>query len=276
MGRQPPMGLTPFFLYSSITSWFWSALLRIAHAEVLVLGVDGVDLRLERLHLPHRLHVGKPQREQDEVDHDGDHHDGPAEVVHESVVEPVDDQEQRLGQNRQPAEIHHLFQLGVDALEQVDILGADEQTGTGWRRPSETAAPANGAGFSIRTACGTVSLEGHLLHGGAAFRQEDGGEIGVFDAGEREIAAGGHRSVLGGAWRSAPPACSAVASKYSGLLLVGAALATVRSPKPPRHSIMLRHRPARRPSLRSKRATDSCSSWKRKVLRTEVWPSENS
>ncbi len=26
IGKQPPMGLTPYFLYRSMTSWFWSAL----------------------------------------------------------------------------------------------------------------------------------------------------------------------------------------------------------------------------------------------------------
>ena len=104
------------------------------------------------------------------------------------IVEPVDDQEQRLGQDRQPAEIHHLLQLGVDALQQVEILGAHEHRemvdGAVGNRHARSAV----SGFLVACGVATVSAKVTCLHAGVAFRQEDGGEVLVLHAGEREVA----------------------------------------------------------------------------------------
>ena len=102
------------------------ALARVADPHVLVLHVDGVDLRLQRRHLPHRLHVAQLQREQRHVDGHRHQHNRPTEVVDHRVVDVVHHHEQRLGQKRHEPEIHHLLQLWVDPLQQVDILGPKE------------------------------------------------------------------------------------------------------------------------------------------------------
>ena len=123
------------------------------------------------------------QREQHEVDHDGDQHDGPAEVVDEVIVDLVHDQEQRLGQEGEPAEIHHLLQLGIDCAEQVDIFGADEDF-EAVGRPAAHGHAAEALRASGRAGVLTVSSNVTTCIAAVAFGQEDGGEVGVRDAGE--------------------------------------------------------------------------------------------
>ena len=57
----------------------------------------------------------KLQRQQQEVDEDRGNDDRPAVVVNVLVVQPVQHQEQRLGDERKPAEIDHLLELRIDA-----------------------------------------------------------------------------------------------------------------------------------------------------------------
>ncbi len=177
------------------------------------------------------------QREQDEVDGDGDQHDGPAEVVDERVVEPVDDQEQRLGQERQPAEIDHLLQLGVDALQQVVSPWGRRTARNGSAAPSETAAPVNGARLLVERRAHGVG-EGHLpawwrcLPAGTRRRNR-------CPPGRRTKNC---RSAVTGPFLAALAVCST--SLLCGHVEVQRSagwptgLVTVRSPKPPRHSIM--------------------------------------
>ena len=80
-------------------------LARIVQLQVLVLGVDGGNLRLQGLHLTRRLHAGQPQRQQQQVDDDRDQHDGPAVVVDELIVQEMQGLEQRLGDEPEPAPI---------------------------------------------------------------------------------------------------------------------------------------------------------------------------
>ena len=55
------------------------------HAGAEVSG-GGLDVRLQLLHLLHRLHVRKLQRKQKDVDEDGDYDDRPAVVVNVLIV----------------------------------------------------------------------------------------------------------------------------------------------------------------------------------------------
>src|SRR6185295_2610682 len=97
-------------------------LARVAHADALVLFVDRGDLRLQRLHLLHRLQVRKLQREQKNIDEDRDNHDGPSVIVYPLIVDVVQRKKQRFGQEREPAEIHDVDQLGIETGQNIDVL----------------------------------------------------------------------------------------------------------------------------------------------------------
>src|SRR6185295_13579011 len=95
---------------------------RIPDTDVLILVVNGCDLRLQRLHLFHRLQAGVFQRQQKKIDGDGDHHDGPAVVVNVLVVHPVERQKQGLGQDSKPTEVHDVRKFRVHATQQIDVF----------------------------------------------------------------------------------------------------------------------------------------------------------
>jgi len=158
MGTQPPMGVDAVLLVKGHDLLFLVGFLGSRRLMLLYLALMAVDffyLRLESLHLLHRLHVGKSQREEDGVDDNGDHHDGPAEVVDESAVKPVDDEEQRLGEEGQAAEIHHLSSLGLMRFSRSTSLGR-RTAQTGWVERRRRVS-GEGAGFSSNDVR-TVSL----------------------------------------------------------------------------------------------------------------------
>src|SRR5207253_10326829 len=62
----------------------------VADAHILVLFVNGIDLRLKRRHLAHSLHPCELQGEEKEVDDDGQDDDRPSIVVNVVVVYPVE------------------------------------------------------------------------------------------------------------------------------------------------------------------------------------------
>ena len=95
-------------------------------AVVLVLLADLVHLRLDLLHPLHGLVALVGQREEQRLEDDGDDDDGNAVVTH-IAIEELEGIEQRFGDGREPAQVKGLLQGIALGLEDVDILGADEQ-----------------------------------------------------------------------------------------------------------------------------------------------------
>ena len=169
-------------------------LLGVLHRKTLVFFVNRLDLRLQRRHFLRRLHAGNLQREEQKVDDQRDQHNRPSVVVRHVIGGPVDSDEQRLGDDTEPAPVDNLLQLGVHLAEQVRIFGTDEQ-----REAVQAIAAHSHADALLILAIGIRNgvRVSHLIDGGFVTRQKRRREITVFDAGKRKLAAGRNRAVLG-------------------------------------------------------------------------------
>src|SRR5260370_5108769 len=101
----------------------------------LVLRPQRIDLRLERLHCPHRRHALDRQREEENLGDHGEQDDGHTVVVRE-LVEPVHQPEDGHGQPlhwqaavvlwcREPTQIYGLFEPNSDGCQPFVFLWAD-------------------------------------------------------------------------------------------------------------------------------------------------------
>ena len=88
--------------------------------------LDGLQLRLELLHPPHRDDALVAQRPHHEVDQDRQDDDRPA-VVADEAVHPLQRAEQRHRQDREHPEVDHLGELGIDLAQRLELLRADEE-----------------------------------------------------------------------------------------------------------------------------------------------------
>ena len=180
---------------------------------VFVLGLDGVDLGLDALHLERGLHALDAQGQKHQVDHDGEDDDGPSPgvVVDAGVVrrdpgvDGAEAEEEVLADGAEEAEVEEGLEVaavgGVDVLEDVDGLGADEDAGRGVAGGGADGGAEDGellgggrcalgvAGLDLGDVDlvlegddgGVVGLVGH----------EDGAEVLVAEAGEVEGAVEG-------------------------------------------------------------------------------------
>ena len=71
------------------------------------------------------LNTSKEERKQ--YDNHGDDYNRPAIVMRDMIAEPVQPQEQRLGDEPEPAPVDELRQPGIHIFDDVDVLGTDEQ-----------------------------------------------------------------------------------------------------------------------------------------------------
>ncbi len=62
--------------------------------------------------------------EQDRVDQNGHQNDRPAPVVRDAVVEPVQDAEQRFGDEACPAPVDNLLEFFIDGPQEVGVFGS--------------------------------------------------------------------------------------------------------------------------------------------------------
>ena len=105
--------------------------LLLLHLVVGVALADRGHLRLHRLHLRHRGVGLVGEREEDDLDEDGDQQDGDAEIA-DVVVDPVDRPEHRLGDEVEPAPVDQQ----IEAVEPKLLLVAVDDAAT-------SLAPAN-------------------------------------------------------------------------------------------------------------------------------------
>src|SRR5208282_164531 len=91
------------------------------------------DLRLDLLHLRHRLVGAIGEREEGELDEDGHDENGDAKIADE-MVDRVDEEEQWFGDEVEPAPVDHQIEL-LDAeprrviVDRADLFGAGEESG---------------------------------------------------------------------------------------------------------------------------------------------------
>ena len=119
-------------------------LLHLVVGEALA---DRHHLRLHRLHLRHRGVGLVGEREEEQLDDDGDDQDGDAEIA-DQAVDAVHRLEQRLGDEIEPAPVDQQIELVelepvVVAVDDRHLLGAGEEPPVdgGARRPARWSAP---------------------------------------------------------------------------------------------------------------------------------------
>ena len=106
---------------------------------LLVFFLNGFDLGRDALHLEHRLHLGEAQREQGQVDDQGLQEDGPTPVRDDVAIHPFQPEEERAGDDAEPAEINDGAEIGLsagdagdgDGFEIGESLGTDIETSVG-------------------------------------------------------------------------------------------------------------------------------------------------
>ena len=113
-------------------------LLLLLHLVVGVFGLQFLELRLQRLHLRHRQIRLVGEREEGELDDDGDGQDREAEIA-DQLVEEVDQLKHRASDEVEPAPVDQKVELGdarvlLIAVEQLRDLGAGEDIGLGFAR----------------------------------------------------------------------------------------------------------------------------------------------
>ena len=86
-------------------------LARIAHAELLIFLLNGLDLRRDALHLQHRFHLRNAQRQQGQIDDQSLNDDGPAPVGQHVIVSPFQPKEQRPRDDAKETKIHQPAQI---------------------------------------------------------------------------------------------------------------------------------------------------------------------
>ena len=129
MGRQPATGLIfSFFLQLHHR-------LLLLHLVVAEAFANSDHLRLHRLHLRHRGVGLVGEREEDELDQDGDDQDGNAEIS-DLAIDSVERQEHRLGDETEIAPVDQQLEaieleVGVVGVDDLHLLGAGEQPGAG-------------------------------------------------------------------------------------------------------------------------------------------------
>src|SRR6266849_6117496 len=84
---------------------------RIAHAVLLVLFLDGLDLRLHLLHLERRFHAGNSQWQQGQIDDQSLDGNGPAPVMDNFFVSPFEPQKERPGDHSEETEVDQATQI---------------------------------------------------------------------------------------------------------------------------------------------------------------------
>ena len=97
--------------------------------------------------------------------------------MNESAVEPADDEEERLGEEGHPAEVHHLLEFRVDLAQDGQVLGADEEGEMVDAAPADGGAD-HGLGLLFERRGDRVA-ESDRLHLGLLLGQENGGEVSV-------------------------------------------------------------------------------------------------
>ncbi len=167
---------------------------RIAHADALVLLGDLVHLGLQLLHLARRFQARQLERKQRHVDDDREQNDRPAVVVDKGIVEEVQDLEQRLGDDAEPAPLHDAIELRVYLVQQRERLRADEDSELIARGAADRNTGIGVLG-GIDRGCDGVVVRGGF-ESCVRRRQESGGEVLVVDTGEGEDSIGVRRAIL--------------------------------------------------------------------------------
>ena len=98
----------------------------IGGLELRVPLLDGLHLRLDLLHLPHRHDALVAQRADDDVDEDRQGDDRPA-VVADEAVDPLERAQQRHREPREEPEVHRADQIRIDRVQDVEVLRAEEE-----------------------------------------------------------------------------------------------------------------------------------------------------
>ena len=94
--------------------------------------LDLLHLGLQLLHLAHRLVGLVRQREEQELDDDGDDENGEAEIA-DIGLDEFEQPEERLGQEPEPAPVDHQVEVVeleflADGVDDLHHLGAGEET----------------------------------------------------------------------------------------------------------------------------------------------------
>ncbi len=114
--------------------------LGIGDFVLLVALFDGVHLGLDALHLQRAFHGCDTEGQGEEIDEDGEDDDGPAPGAAPAgehvVVDEVQGEEEGFADDAPEAELKYGLERdfgigGVDAFEDIDQLGADEDAGLG-------------------------------------------------------------------------------------------------------------------------------------------------
>jgi hypothetical protein len=181
MGKQPANGFTLCSLVERHGG------LALGLAVVAVLGVDGVEVRLELAHLRHVLEAGGGERVEHQLHQEGEQDDGEAPVAHQ-VEDGAQQPDQALGDEREPAEVHGRGGLVPERVHGVQVLGAHVDGGANQMVPA-------GLELHARVAEGGLEERAHGLRastvvhphlaalGGVVFGGDERGEVLVGDGG---------------------------------------------------------------------------------------------
>ncbi len=132
---------------------------------LLVLVAQGLDLGLELGHLGHRLGGAVGQREEDDLDDQGQDDDRPAPVG-EGPVDDLDGGKEDLGEDAEGAEAHELLGVGAEVGQPLELLGAE----------IDAAGPA-GRQEEVGRGLGVLADQGGRARLGG--REEQGAEVAV-------------------------------------------------------------------------------------------------
>ena len=182
MGTQPPIGLTPYFLYRSMTSWFCSALrgsvmLRFLYLALMA-SICGLSACIFRIDFMFEILSGNRIML--------------ITMVTSTMAQPklwtnaslnqLTTRNSGLARIDSQPKFTTCSSLGSTLLEQVVVLGTHEELEAVPRAIGDRHAGERRR-LLERRAHG-VGERGHLHDRGAALGQEDGGEIFVVQAGE--------------------------------------------------------------------------------------------
>ena len=95
----------------------------VAKTVLFIFLIDDLDLGLHLLHLERGLHLGDAQRQEDQIDDEGQQHDGPSPIWDEAIVDPVESAEEHLGEPAEGAEVNYPFQAWAFTRSAVQAAG---------------------------------------------------------------------------------------------------------------------------------------------------------
>src|SRR5881227_2066410 len=116
-GQTSAGGIYAFLLIEPADFLVHAGLARIAQAVFLVLLLNGLDLRLNALHLQHRLHLRDAQRQQQNRNDQSLKNNGPSPVGNDVVISPLQPQEERPSQNSPPTKVDDPAKVGIVVLD---------------------------------------------------------------------------------------------------------------------------------------------------------------